>query len=861
MAQPILNAQSIRLSLLILVSAGFALLRSGPLHGTTVALGLTVILQLGLPGYLLARVLGKLRIGHPILRFAWLLVCGLSLTIIIGAAARALTLPVTTYLIGLHGAMLVLAWLPAGVPDPDRADWRFERRFIPLYLVLVGACLVGMVISYGSRYRFYGFEDQVIFASQAGWIANNPGENPHDLPYLRARRVGALNSRDSRFDTDGWTYNHAAWAWTSGVSAPQIIWYDLNPLFVWSVPLITFALAYELTRREQAATWAAASLTVVGLLTLDNIVHYPSYVAYGRMAVFQVNVLRQAAITVMLPLCLLVSLTYFRTRKRPDWLMMVLSGIALAIMHPIMVMLLSLSIGSTASLNQWLGRQRWLPVSLPILLALVIILTLPLIQRQNRVGSGSADTLINLESVAQEATYTPVNSSFIILPDVPLIGSTFILNLANVFYHPAILLAAILGFGYVIAVRRSLAAQFILGTTMLFWVIAFTPGLTALFNRVASSVGLLTSAFILPVALILGLALDALLRRLPSYPLLPVAAGIIGLGIVLLLEPVPITASPADQLQSFNEMQESRRLLPTHEKLAERLNILLPADQTSVVVAAPDTTSIIIENLPRTLVTGGRASSNRARFGDNRFFNLFGSNEPWLDSVDLDFMQQYGVTHIVIRSDETRTPQLALQPERFTWLDSVDGLDIFAWNSDVPADEIDSLFAEMNAQYTEIIQPRWGPEGFVLVRPGDADRWLPLVEQWEALLSDQPDNDRVRLGLAFAYLLAGDDATALSLWETLNNQYPDVAFYYDALAYTQHILGQPEAGFATLFAGLSSASPAVRALAADSLLTENFFYLLNADQVNMVIEVSDELAWDYLVFSINQTRFGGRQPC
>ncbi len=834
------------LTVLVVLSAGLAFSRNGPLHGTTVALVLTVLFQVYLPGFLLARALGKHQIAQPILRFAWIIICGLSLTIILGAIARLFNLPVYVYLGGLHLVMLGLVWRAAGTPDPQHVDWRFQRHNLPLYIVVVAACLIGLFVSYSSRYRFFGFEDQVIFASQAGWIANNPGETPFDRP-LRARRIGAVNTVDTRFDTDGWTYNHAAWVWSSGVGASQLIWYELNQLFVWTVPLIMFALAYELTRRETAAAWAAASLTIVGLLTLDNLVHNPAYTAYGRFAVFQINVLRQAAVTFMLPLCLLVGLTYFRTRQRNDWLMLVASGVALAIMHPILVMVLVLSIGITAVLNQWLGRRRWLPVSQPILLALIIMLTLPFIQRQNRVGlSGTADSIIRTETV-EGANEISVSGGFLLLPEVPLVGSTFIRNPAAVFYQPIVLLVALLGLVYVLRIRHSLAAQYIVGTTVLFWLIAFLPGFTELFNRIASTVGLLTASFILPIALILGLALDAVLRRLPRYPVLLVAIGVVGMALILLFEPIPLTASPGDQLRAYNEMQASRRLLPTHQKLASRLNDLLPADQTSVLLAVPDTTSIIIEDLPRTLITGGRGSSNNARHGDNRFFNLAGFAAPWLDSADLEFMAEYTVTHVVIRADETRAPQLALQPDRFTWMETVDGLEIYAWNPDFPATNIDDLFMEMNALYTETIQPRWGPDGFALVRPGDNTRWQPLVTEWESLLADQPDNSRIQLGTAFAYLLAGDDTAALPLWEKLHRQHPDVPLFTQALAYTQHILGQPAAGFAVLWDALNHDQAAFRALAADALLSDTFFYLLTPEQLDAVLAVSDVPAWDYLV--------------
>src|SRR5690606_38193807 len=142
-------------------------------------------------------------------------------------------LPVYLYLGLLHALMLGLAVLPVNTTNEEADTWRLSWRKLPLYVLVMACCLVVVGVSYNSRYRFYGFEDQVIFTSHVSWLANNPGDAPADLP-LRSRQASGLEWNDTRFDTDGWTYTHAAWVWTSGVSASQLIWYDLDPLFLWT---------------------------------------------------------------------------------------------------------------------------------------------------------------------------------------------------------------------------------------------------------------------------------------------------------------------------------------------------------------------------------------------------------------------------------------------------------------------------------------------------------------------------------------------------------------------------------------------------------------------------------------------------
>jgi tetratricopeptide (TPR) repeat protein len=845
---------------LIALAGLWALFQAGPLRGSTPALIVTVLAQVYLPGYLLARRLGHHRQPHPILRFAWVLLCGLSLTIVLGGAARLLNIGVPVYLLALHGVMLALAWLPAGQPA-DAPPWRWNWGRLPLYLMIAAGCAAIFGASQtASRYRFYGFEDQVIFVSHISWLANNPGETPFDAP-LRSRQVGTVYTRDTRFDTDGWTYTHAAWVWTSGVSAVDLIWFSLDPLFIWAVPLLTFAMVYTLTRREETAAWSAGALALAGLMTLDNIVHYPGYTAFGRLTVLQITTLRQMSLTLMLPLALMAGFHYLHTRRWRDLLALPLIGLALAILHPFQIMLWVISLALTVGLHLLAGRDRlihWGPLwpprpnaLLPLALALALTLTLPLVQRLNRSGLGAADSVVR-ESALEEAETVTTSGEFLLLPDAPLVGATYIRNPQTVFYHPLIALALLLGLLHGLALRRSLTAQYVFGTSLFFLLISFTPGLTEIFNKFASSVGLLTTLFIVPVALIFGSSLDALLSALPlrlrAYSRWPVSLLLIGGLALLLFEPLPLPASARDQLQSFMDMQQHRRLRPAQTALIDRLAALLPADQTSILMAPPDMTSLIIEDLPRTLVTGGRGSSNQARAGDNRFFNLFDSQAPWLDSADLDYMREWGVTHVILRADDTRLPQMLVQPERFALLEQTTGFVIFALNAPPAPDPLDDLFAQMNAQYAQTPQPRWGAAGFALARPGSPEIWEPLAADWQQALAAQPDSRRAQLGLAYAYLMQGADDQALPLWADLHNALPTSSPVTDALAYTHAALNQADQGAAALLAALDSPTPEARALAARTLLTETFFHLLDAERLDRVLTAAAGPVWEYLAW-------------
>src|SRR5262249_39616560 len=152
------------------------------------------------------------------------------LTICLGAIARFFIVSVPAYLIVLHAIMLGLIFLPASNWKPQDT-WQFQWQSLPLYITLGITVLVTVGVSYESRSRFYGFEDQPIFISLEDWIANPPDSYIAHGP-IRTRQIG-VTPGDPRFDVDGWTYIQAAWVWTSGVRASQLVWFDLGTLFIW----------------------------------------------------------------------------------------------------------------------------------------------------------------------------------------------------------------------------------------------------------------------------------------------------------------------------------------------------------------------------------------------------------------------------------------------------------------------------------------------------------------------------------------------------------------------------------------------------------------------------------------------------
>lgn len=830
-----------------------------PFYGTIVALFLAVIFQVLLPGYLLTRQFGRQQVAHPIARFAWILFGGLGLTVAIGAFMRLTGVPVPTYLLILHAMMAGLALLPAqSAPESDH-HWRWSARKLPLYLLVGLCCLVVLGVNYESRSRFYGFEDQPIFISQIDWMATRPYDTPPGGFPFRSRQIGVAisGSGDTRFDTDGLTYTQAAWCWSSGVKAYQFYWYDISTVFIWTVPLLAFALAYELTGREDAGAWTAAGLTVAALFTLDNIAYNPNFESYGRLAVFQINTLRQFSLTIMLPLTLMAGLSYLRAPRGRDLLLIGICGFAMATMHPFQATIFAAVMGGVGLLRWIAGKiqtteipstprenQKLLTLArlIPLLVVVGCLLLLPFLQRLNFATKGAQISTFGDDEAAPTST---APDAFIQLGQIPGLGNIFTRDPARFFYHPIIILAVIIGLIGGWRWRRSLAAQYLLAATLLSLIASFTPGLTTFINRFASTVGLLNMFFLLPIPVALGLGAEWLAGQLekrsgsfkPAVSWLTVGAAAAWMGITL-FEPFPLSGTARDQINSFNTLQSFRQLHPSQTALTAELRNLLPADGYTVVMAPYNPTNVIIEEVPGAFITGGRLSRNFGGVLDARFYTTTTPKAPWLDTADLDYITQIGASMMVLEADDTRLPQIMLQPERFEPLSLVDGYSIFKIQAGFYPDEIDALYKQMNLLYGEIATPRWDSKGFNLALPGD-ERWQHFAAAWSEILADYPNDDRARLGLAFSLTMWGDDAQAASVWGVLRGRHPDVLLYPVAEAFSRYSSNPNHRSIEPLLTALAAPEVGVRMLSAQALLTDTLFYLMTPEELAQTLMVID----------------------
>ena len=838
---------------LVVASVFLVIFQSGPLNGTVAALILTLLLQVGLIGYLVADTLGWSIASHPISRFTWIIACGFSTTICLGAICRFFLVSIPIYLLILHLVMLVLVL--RGKPNLA-STWQFTRRSIPLMLMVLVSCLIVLVFGYvESRFRFIGFGDQTLFIASADWLANDL-----DQPGVRNRQL--LQDSERRNDIDGWTYTNAAWIYTSGVPADQLLWHDLTPLLVWMVPLIFFSLTYALTGREEPAAWTTASLTLFGLLTFDPNWFPMQDASYAQFALFYMRTLRVTSTALFLPLALFVTISFLRKPERKLWLLLFLVLGSLVSTHPRQVVIFLIASAALVFL-QWnaVSRPR-INYRVVLLVGFVVSIVALLLL------SFVADRLVSAP-IAQASTcvYQPGErvqtpalwGSAVRIIELPLVGKTYIVEPDIVLYHPLVVAAVLIGLAAGLRFRKSLAAQFLFGTTccalslgivlppvckMLSNIIGINLRLGDVCSLDSFPVGNLIfnlaccAIFLIPVPIALGVAIDFLLRKTQAVIKRPNAVGFVTMSTLMLTVAFsPVYGSALAQVQSYTDRVSSLQVQSSEEALLALLRENIPKDRTSIVIAPEMIANIVIESIPHTFVASRSsfAKMNAHFYGDDAM--------PFLDNTDISFLKAAKADFIVMQFNDSHLLQLLFAAQNFEHIGSVKGYDLFRVIAIPQVGELDHIFETMNAQYSKENRSRWVEEGLGKPIETDVAVWQSIIQ---SLQTHHQDDVAVKYGLAIAYSMISKNEQALPLWQALFAAYPSLV---NQLTYV--LQSNSEQYLTMLISALYSEQGNVALLAAVTLLDERFFYLLSNEQALQITNVTNQnlIAWNMLMRS------------
>ena len=818
---PRLTRRQIVIMGIVGLSLVLSLARAFPFSGSLLSLILVVGIQVGLSGYLLLEILGVMP-RHWALAPAWILVAGLAVIVPLGSVFRLFGWPLPYYVALLHGLLLVMALrLP-----PNRAAWGLELKAINNAdrLVLVGLLVLCTVITLAvglsrNGMRFAGWPDETEFISKINWMVVHPYEPGR---YTIQTSVGQ-GDVDARYLTDGLTFNHAVWAWIAQIPAPTLIYDYLTPLFLWLVPLATYGLGLILTGERRFATYMVIALTVVGSLSIDHL-GYETFFGFGDQAFSGVRTLRTFSMTLLVPIGQQICLEQLQRPRRRLLVFLTLAAITLVLIHPQgLAMVLVTILGAVLAFS--VLQKQPLRAQLGLLLALILPLLIPFVQGM-------------LWKTQLDRLYTS-NEGFgflLTLQNVPLLGETYIVHPALLLSSPILLVALVLGLTMPLWRRQRPETYLGAGSAVMMILFLFTPGTTALFGMLVQRSFIGRFLLLLPVAVIYGSALDSVIlllrKRQPAYERLAWGAILLAF-LVVYAEPLPIPASPRDQIRSADAIQGAYLIRDSERTLLAQLATDPIFERTEpVVVLAPDrSANFFVEELPNVLTPGGRSwyGGNLASAGVERFYARAG-DAVFLDTDDLAFLEEWQVDLIIIEADQPRAAMLRLNPARFDLRYQTGGLWVFEVKS-TAANAADALFAQMNQQIEASLNPRLAGELQALYRAGDP-AFGDLVDAWQR--HAHPDDPLVRYGLANALLLAGDDAAAAQELGVLVDSGDAGPQVWTLLARTRRYAGDMARAVDALMDWLQSSEPEIRLAAAALAASPEFVSVLDAPQMAQV---------------------------
>ncbi|MDX2160463.1 MAG: hypothetical protein SF162_03965 [bacterium] len=828
---------------LVLLSAVLTAGQSFGLNGTLFAFALTLGFQVLLPGVLLSRYLHIHTDEHPVTSLITSIGTGFGLTIVMGGVLRAMGIGIPIYLLLLHSFMLLLAFAQ---PQQVKSRSSQRRADLPYYVLTAFACLLLLYLGIQRTRVHFDMEVPTIYASQVTWLASNPDTLTTPLRWLG---LEANAQAGNRMHLDGWTYIHAAWSWTSGLSGAWLIWHTITPSLVMLIPLTTFATIHRLFRRVDYAAWGAAMTALFAALTLDTFVFVSiEHTLNFGGTVFYMHAVRNASTVLILPLALLALVGYLVSPKLTRLLPLLLLGHALALMRVRQIFVFEVI--AFGLLAFWLlanPRIRVRP-ALPLVVVLLSFTLLPIQMYVQPALSGAVylsevasttDSRAVLERL-RTAEKVPVieGISFVSLPNVPVIGDTFIVDPRVWFNHPFMIIAALIGLA-AIAVWRTPGGGFLFAVTFTVLVTSFFPGITPLAVEVfgsAATVNLIGGlAFGLPVGIALGVAIGWTIDRLTRVRLLrPLSFGAVSAllfaGILLVFEPLPIAASVRDRAEAINLLQGVRGITRADSQFLTDYAAAFDPNAPTRILADERTSAFLVETFPRVWVQGWESTRPIVN-GSSRFFAL---QTPWIDTQDIEFLQTAHIEQIVIPADHPSAAQLALDPERFTLALASSGWWVFTVNPGLQTTLNDAQFRQMNIRYAETDQPRWADGQFHMARGADPVPWQSVLAAWV-----NGTDLLAAYGAAMTRLLMGDDAAARPLWEHLTAARPDVPLLKQALAHTYAEAGEQASGRDLLLDALDVPQPAVQVLAARTLLSESFFFTLTPEHIARIVAVSE----------------------
>ena len=699
------------------------------------------------------------------------------------------------------------------------------------FLVLAGA------LAYASMMKAHGTEEDIW-----AYLANvreflNADSLASYNPYF-----GGEFSGFSRMMINGWLLEQAALARVSGIDPVEMAFGYLTPALMLLSLLSVYALAKTVIGNETGAVLTGCLFSVLVLVCLTT--PLPQSLLTGGEFIGRVTEDKYVVRLVFVPVALALAVLALKKRRVRYLLLFAFVCPSAAAVHPLGLVFIGLPVAGLGLLHLLFNlrdRGAWLYVG-ALGLSLLAVGGPPTAY----LVAVDHQLIRSLESMAPTVASSLV-SGFDYYDQIQQVGDRYIVDPA-LLLNPAVLAAYVLGAPFLLLrVRRSPAAQLLLGTLLLVPLLCFVPPIAGPVAEVIGPWILPRLAWPIPLAavVVLGWILWEVLvylgARLGESGFWTARTSTLLLALTLLTAGL-LAAAPfaVAQIESVDESGE----IPQEEVscsdpvfgwmeggLPSRSTVLAPEAENSCIMARTSSADILNYRKQK---PGKREYKTLLE----RFFD-----SPTLDSGAIRVLQYYGVDYVMLPTDNQLNEQMKYRSESFTPVEipgdryalyevvDPSNLESDALNSandrlvagdfEAAADAYEQPLGEaqrtgekdtLSLSYLGLGQSFMGQklpaeaasyfERLAELNPGDEVAYLFLAKAWneageenearaalEQAVELAPHNVELRRRLADLLLKTGDEAAAVKQHQTLVRTFPEVPKYRVDLGRTLLLAG------------------------------------------------------------------------
>ena len=461
---------------------------------TAITLTLAFLFILFLPGFLLSWLCFDRR------SMSWLLRLPISVVLSI-----SLILALATLVLLADWHLAVLFWAVAGLIVAETVALVLRRRRAPAVserqdLVKINrllgiACILVTILAIVrfclpiNRYFPFGGDFWAYLAYVRKWATL--GARPAVSVIFGTPISGFRNA------FGGWLLIQSLLSIASGVDPIDISGIWLPPVLMLTSCLGFFALARTLFRNGNAAILATLVHILHLSLSIDG--RNSGKTSLGRLFFFRINEDKFLINLILLPMATLFLIRYLRSNRKTDLLCLVLTALALPLMHPLGLVEAALTFGLFAvvyflfNLRRDIVR-RFVLIFVPLILLLIIPLWEVSIYRKPT----------SLETAWEEG-YKASYKDLLLVFDIA--NNNYITH-PNLLRSPVMIAGLILTPLLLFYLKRDVAAQYLFANMAGLLLLLYTPFLTPLLGRLITPWNLWRLTYLLPASLIIGFLLE-----------------------------------------------------------------------------------------------------------------------------------------------------------------------------------------------------------------------------------------------------------------------------------------------------------------------------------------------------------------